>query len=141
MKWIALVSLISGLVIAGDEPKPEDVKKDLETFQGTWKITKLVRDGDDLTDEIGDAELEVKGQEYTAPTLAAKFKVDPSKKPKAIDISYIEGPSAGQTIKGIYKFEGDTLTMCRGQAEADPRPTEFGAPTGSGRMLIVFKKK
>jgi uncharacterized protein (TIGR03067 family) len=141
MKWIALMLLMTGLVVAADDPKPEDVKKEVAKFQGTWKITKIEREGDDLTDEIGDAELEVKGEEYTAPTIAAKFKMDPSKKPKAIDVSYTEGPNAGQTVKAIYKFDGDTFTMCRALTDAGPRPTEFAAPAGSGKMCIVLKKK
>jgi len=141
MKWITVISLMAGLLVAADDPKPEDVKKEVAKFQGTWKITKIERDGEDLTDEIGEAELEVKGEEYTAPTIAAKFKMDPSKKPKAIDISYTEGPSAGQTVKAIYKFEGDTFTMCRALTDAAPRPTEFAAPAGSGKMLIMLKNK
>ena len=142
MKWITLISLMAGLLVAADDSQAGGhqegggkVPGHLEDHQGR------ARDGEDLTDQIGEAELEVKGEEYTAPNLAAKFKMDPSKKPKAIDISYTEGPSAGQTVKAIYKFEGDTFTICRALTDAAPRPTEFAAPAGSGKMFIVLKKK
>jgi uncharacterized protein (TIGR03067 family) len=141
MKWITLLSLVPGLLITDDLPKPEDVKKEVEKFQGSWKFVKLERDGEDLTNQLGDVEMEVKGEEYTAPNIAAKFKLDPSKTPKAIDLSYTEGPAAGHTLKGIYKLDGDTLTICRALAEEDKRPTEFAAPAGSGKMLFHFKRK
>jgi uncharacterized protein (TIGR03067 family) len=137
---ITLVCLLAGLVPAGQD-KPDDAKKELEKLQGTWTITKVQRDGEDLSDQIGGAEMEIKGEEYTAPNIAASFKLDPSKKPKAMDISYTEGPAAGQKIKGIYKVEGDRLTICRAMAEADARPTEFTAPAGSSKMLFEFERK
>jgi hypothetical protein len=36
----------------------------------------------------------------------------------------------------IYRWDHETLTVCWG-AE---RPTEFSAPSGSGRLLVVFKR-
>jgi len=140
MRALALMTLSVGLLAGGDDPKPEDVKKDLDTFQGTWTIVTLERDGVNLLQQFGTFEMVVKGDEYTAPNIAATFKLDPSKSPKAIDISYKEGPAAGQTIKAIYKLEGDNLTMCRARAQGDERPVEFAAPSGSGRMLFAFKR-
>ena len=37
-------------------------------------------------------------------------KLDPSKKPKAIDITQLSGK--GETIPGIYSIDGDTLKIC-----------------------------
>jgi len=41
-------------------------------------------------------------------------------------------------VPGIYKLEGDTLTIC---TDEDGRPTEFTANAGSGRQLMVLKRK
>jgi uncharacterized protein (TIGR03067 family) len=141
MNWFAVVCLSAGLIAAGDDPKPDDVKKELEKLQGTWTMTKIERAGEDLTDQFGGGEAEIKDKELTAPNIAAGLKLDPSQSPKAIDLSYTKGPAAGHTVKGIYKLEDDTLTLCRALTQDGERPTEFTAGSGSGRMLFVFKRK
>jgi uncharacterized protein (TIGR03067 family) len=140
MKWITFLSLLTGLVIADDQSSVDDVKKEVERLQGSWKFVKVERDGEDLIGQIGDVEMEIKGEEYTAPNIAAKFKLDPSKSPKTIDLSYTQGPAEGQTVKGIYKLDGDSLTICRALAEVSNRPSDFTAPAGSGKMLFQFKR-
>ena len=67
------------------------------------------------------------------------MKVDPNKSPAHIDFTYEDGPAKGTTLKGIYKIEGDTLTICYGGFGKD-RPTEFASKPGSGTILIVQKR-
>jgi uncharacterized protein (TIGR03067 family) len=141
MRAIALFVFATGLLSLVDDPKPDDVKKEFEALSGTWKITKMELEGKDLLANFGEVEAEIKDKELTSPGIAADLKLDPSKKPKAIDLSYTEGPSAGKTVKGIYKLDGDTLAICRALKEEDERPTEFSAPADSGKMLFEFKRK
>jgi RNA polymerase sigma-70 factor (ECF subfamily) len=140
MQPIILTLLALGLLVAGDEPKSEDAKKEAEALRGTWTFSKMERDGGDLTDQFGGVEVRFEAEKFSSPGIEATFTLDPTKTPKAIDISYKEGPAAGQTIKAIYKLEGETLTICRALSQGDERPKEFAAPAGSGRFLFQFKR-
>ena len=42
-------------------------------------------------------------------------------------------------LKGIYTFEGNTLSVCVAKHEDGARPTAFEAPRGSDRMLIRLR--
>src|SRR5262249_58973132 len=39
------------------------------------------------------------------------YKLDPARKPSAIDMTISEGPQKGKSAKGIYKLEGDTRRL------------------------------
>jgi uncharacterized protein (TIGR03067 family) len=70
----------------------------------------------------------------------ASLKIDPSTSPAQIDTTGEDGPGKGRTVKGIYKFDGDTLTVCVGGWGSKDRPTEFASKPGSGRLLFVHKR-
>jgi uncharacterized protein (TIGR03067 family) len=81
------------------------------------------------------------GDTVTIPIKEARkqvpFKLDPSKKPKQIDLEIMEG----QPNKGIYSLEGDTLKLCVSEDENEDRPTEFATKPGTKIVLIEMKKK
>jgi uncharacterized protein (TIGR03067 family) len=137
MSTLILTTLAVSLFVGNDDAK---AKEEVKKLQGTWTISTLLRDGEDLAPQFGQIETVFKGNEYSTPNIKASFELDPSKKPKAIDISYKEGPAAGHTVKAIYKLDDDALSICRPLDPEGDRPTEFAAPAGSGKMLLVFKR-
>src|SRR6266850_4319083 len=126
-----------------------DAKKDLEMMQGKWTVQSIKEsDGKGPTDDfLKDIEVIVKDDSMkillTAKkeTLDAfKMKLDPTKKPKAVDFTHTEGPDKGKTELGIYKLEGDTLTICVNDFDKE-RPAAFATKEGTKISVIVMKKK
>jgi RNA polymerase sigma factor (sigma-70 family) len=162
LKTVGMLVLLLGLVAGGaalvcvwagaaeatqpktsDAPKDEDKKK----LQGTWytvaveshgrkvpverilaKEVRLVVEGDGWTlkETQGDAD-----KEFT-------IRLDPGKKPKAIDIIYKTGEHKGKTSLGIYELDGGTFRGCLGEP-GDRRPTKFDG--GETYTLEVFQRE
>lgn len=69
------------------------------------------------------------------------IKLDPTVKPKTIDNTFPDGPQKGQLYRGIYKLEGDTLTLCVNNENGGPRPKEFLSKPDSTIGIVVLKKQ
>jgi uncharacterized protein (TIGR03067 family) len=133
-----------GLVSASAQKEGADTKE-LEKFQGKWVPVSTTIDGEALEeDELKHKSLVFKGEKLTGmykdkKRWTASVKIDPSKNPARIDTTAEDGPRKGGTSKGIYKFDGDTLTICF-VLDSKDRPTEFASRPGSGTLLIVHKR-
>src|SRR4051794_13098356 len=85
---------------------------------GTWKVTMIMADGKEEKAPDGKSMT----LEFTADKLIihsdgtdkkeATWSVDPSPKPKALDLVPHDFGEKGKTVKGIYEFDGDTLKIC-----------------------------
>ena len=132
-----------GLLSTAAAQKDGADKKELEKFQGKWATASVTVDGE-AEDAIMDRFLAIKGDKATfldknKETGTGSIKLDPGKSPAHLDFTYEDGPAKGTTLKGIYKIEGDTMTLCLGGIGKD-RPTEFASKPGSGTILIVQKR-
>ena len=120
--------------------KKEADKKDSEALQGTWVMASKEFMGKKATeDEIKKlgTRLVIKGDAVTISSLDAgeyvvvselTFTLDPSTKPKSMDVSITSGSSKGKKGLAIYEIDGDTLKVCYAIDE-DKRPTRFAGPT------------
>jgi uncharacterized protein (TIGR03067 family) len=139
-----LAVLTIGLLVAADADKV-DVKKEMEKLEGDWTMVSGQRDGMSVPDELlnefkrhtkdGVTTVSNSGQVF----LKAKIKIDPTKKPKTIDYTIVEGAEKDNTMLGIYEFDGDKIKFCIG-GPGNKRPTEFTAKEGSGQTLSVWKR-
>jgi uncharacterized protein (TIGR03067 family) len=136
------MALTVGFLIAADA-KDDDAKKELKKLEGNWQVISMEIDGQKMPEE--DAKqytVLIKGDKYTLkmqdnPINQGTIKVDPTKKPKTIDITPTDGDNSGKTMLGIYEQDGDTQKTCYTQPDK-PRPTKFSSE--GGNTLIVYKK-
>jgi uncharacterized protein (TIGR03067 family) len=72
---------------------------------------------------------------------AGSYTVDDSTAPARIDFRHDRGQAAGATWEGIYRLDGDQLTIVDDAPDpAKGRPAEFTAAAGSGHVLLVFAR-
>jgi RNA polymerase sigma factor (sigma-70 family) len=116
--------------------------KDEEKILGTWAIVSFEEGGQKPPEGamiIGarviiaaDGKMTLKQgekeQEFT-------YKLSPAKKPKEISLTN----DKGVTLPGIYKLDGDTLTVCFDRG--GDRPAEFASPEGTTVVLEVLKRE
>lgn len=144
------VAFIAGAILAlaphgparaGEKATAAEFKK----LQGTWVVVEAERDGAPL-DRIKGNKLVVNDNQFTVITPSAELKGDltltPGKSPKRIDFQHQEGMLSGKKWEGIYKLEGDRLTLCYAEADAGKeRPDEFATRRGARRLMIVVERK
>jgi len=71
--------------------------------------------------------------------LKARFTLDYSKKPSAIDYVNLEGTNKGKPQAGIFELSGETLSICMA-APGRPRPGHFSSKAGDGRSYTAWRR-
>jgi len=148
---ISLVALfcVVGFAASGGSGTLADEKADLEKesrkFQGTRTFESSEAGGEKLpVGELKGLILTFEGHKHTVKKgdeviQVGTQKLDPSKSPKTIDVTMIEGPNKGAIMLGIYEIDGDTLKVCF-DAQGKKRPTEFKSAPGSENFVNVHKR-
>jgi uncharacterized protein (TIGR03067 family) len=143
MAWKIVAVLAVGLLIAADESKKDDKEKDAKKIVGTWSAVSVERNGQKEPDEqakgitvtfTADGKVTVKTPDKETK---GSYKLDAGKKVREITLE----ASGEKTLYGIYKLDGDNLTICAIDTSADERPTEFATKEGSKARLVVLKRE
>jgi uncharacterized protein (TIGR03067 family) len=141
-----LLVLLAGVAasFAADAADEEPAKKEYARFEGTWKFTSIEVEGMKAPEKaFADARLILKGSDFTMKEAAGvtkgTYKVDVTKKPKQIDVTFTDGPEKDKMMVGIYELDGDTYKACMAMPGKD-RPTAFESKPKSGHVLEILKR-
>jgi uncharacterized protein (TIGR03067 family) len=127
-------------------PRPKADKDDLVKFEGAWVFTSWEHYGRGLDeDSRQSAKWLVKGDKYKFEIDGVEeegtVKLDPSQKVATIDLAITEGNDKGKEQVGIYKVDGDTITMCFARPGVKERPTDFTSTADNSNILVTIKKQ
>jgi uncharacterized protein (TIGR03067 family) len=122
------------VVQAGDDAK------ELKKLAGKWTVVSAEKSGKKAPDgELDNLQVVIAGNKLSFKKgdkgEDIPFKIDPSKKPKQIDLT----TPKGETVTGIYEVTADMLKICA-SAPGEARPTAFASPEGGKIMLLVLKR-
>lgn len=108
----------------------------LDLLQGAWRAVRIETGGRPAPEDLaaivryifdGDRVTLMEGDQKAGEGV---IRLDPAAEPKTFDFTATGGPQVGATALGIYRVEGDALTMCMGVE----RPPGF---TGAGEAALV----
>jgi len=154
LKWVATLITavcltVGGLAVgwyalsanAGEQNAA--AKADQDKLQGTWQVLSAQFLGKEAEGEEGDmirkGKCVVKGN-HMQFRHGGPFTLDPSKKPKELDLDMQEGPDNERgTWRGIYELKGDELTLVFALPNTD-RPREFKTEQGVMHMMMKLKR-
>jgi uncharacterized protein (TIGR03067 family) len=142
IRFVAIALVVGPFaVIAAPGLKDKEDKSDLKKLQGDWTIASWEQLGQNVNVT---GTWSFKDDKYTLNQgfnlEEGSIKLDQGKKPATIDMNITAGNCQGNDQPGIYKIEGDTLTLCLAWPGNTDRPTEFSTNAGNRWILITLKR-
>lgn len=147
MQVAVLLASFATLLVAADA-KDDEVKKELQKFQGDWVLASGEKEGEKLADEhVKESKLTWKGKAVTLFTphqskekIQAEATLTPGKSPRQMDWVRSTEPGKGKTMSAIYEFIAEDQYRICFAPPGKERPTEFKTKPGSGQLLHVWKR-
>jgi uncharacterized protein (TIGR03067 family) len=120
------------------EVRQEAVRRDRERLQGLWTFVSGHRE----------AQLLITGDHFTmrfknGDTYVGIYTVDPTHKPRAMDLTIHDGPERykGKTALAIYEFDGDHLIWCPADPTREGRLRAFPPVDDTDHLCIIFRRE
>jgi uncharacterized protein (TIGR03067 family) len=138
LTWGLVAASLAAATLADDH--------ELKRHQGTWSVTSSIYDGQPAAEAIVRSIKRIVTSDHVAWERDGKrfaetrIELDPTREPKTIDVIPDDGPNRGERVLGIYKLEGDRLTIAMA-APGQPRPKQLLAAKGSGCVLRTFQRE
>jgi uncharacterized protein (TIGR03067 family) len=139
---------ISATSLADDTGRPDDAMNldEAKKVHGVWKRLSEVQAGvqldkahlDKLRVTIGPKKWVFRWDDTR--DVSFSYRLDFTVEPHRIDLLALDdGMFKGDMLQGIFKIEGDKLTICMNFDGLGERPLAFRSPRGSNLTLYVLK--
>ncbi|GIW88349.1 MAG: hypothetical protein KatS3mg108_2673 [Isosphaeraceae bacterium] len=131
---------------AQDAPPTSPHQAELQRHQGTWHVVSFIYNGTEADPEIMASIRRIVEDDRVLWTrdgkrfAATRLELDPTTSPPTLKLIPEGGRNRGQTVHGIYRLDGDRLTLCTSDP-GEPPPSAFSAPAGSRRTLVVLTRE
>jgi len=139
MRVVVVLLILCTNVQCNSAKQATPMIQDSDKIQGTWQLVSGERNGETFTDAVTkDVKLIFAGNglktKKSSGVTEATFTLHPEMNPKGIDLNM-----DGNVGYGIYKLEGDSLTIVHGEVD-EPRPAGFD-DIKSGRLTMLVLRK
>jgi uncharacterized protein (TIGR03067 family) len=155
MPFVMLVCLFAARSLA----QSDALRQEERALKGVWRVRVFEGDGQRLTaEEFKDKTSDLFELKWVFKVDRAivrfegdldieyvRYKLDPTAKPKAVDLDM-----QGQTISGVYRLENDKLTVCFSVKNPnrfkvvpgkEARPKDFTTKKDSERLLVILERQ
>lgn len=128
-------------LVAADDAKKEETK-----LKGKWSAVSIKHGGEALPDDVlktFKCEFEEKTYKNVINGETVEegdYTFDDSKSPKTIDFAIKKGHEEGKKQIGIFKIDGDEMTIVVAEAGVTDRPTSFKIEEGSSLIEAVLER-
>src|SRR5262245_65938774 len=111
-------------------------------MEGEWTLVAMEVDGKAVNSKkLASAKLTISKDQYTLGSRGkqteVELKLDPSKSPKEIDMTFLDGPNKDRVGKGIYEITDGKLKICRSLDPQDERPKDFKTEGKNNYFVMV----
>jgi len=140
---------VFGPVWKGPLPEAElrSLDEDLRSLQGVWRLVRYdTPDGASLSEkDTGLQFLFVRDRLTVRRGMSvvsdARIQLDPSARPRHVDLHPTIGPNRSDVSQGIYQLDGDVLQFCA-VPPGEERPSRFTPQSAHqvGRMILHREK-
>ena len=164
MRLCIVIVLALGFLAAADaqddaakEKLKKAIKEETKKLEGTWVRISSEADGGKTEDAKNPPKkpirLTITEDKFTTSSAGgdsvSTFKLDPTKKPKQLDLTAVEANLLGERLTSlcIYEVDGDELKVCswfpfeEKSFKLQKRPTEFTTKRGSDNVIEVYKRE
>jgi uncharacterized protein (TIGR03067 family) len=151
-----IVFEIAPIVINGEPPpdpptatppkknQAEAAQRDLRLLQGRWQAVSIEHDGSQERPQ-GGLHWMIRADRYEVwignqNLETNQFTLDPTKRPRTLEMRHVISGSQAPRITGIYELQGNVLKVCY-DLTGQGYPKEFTAPQGARRISYVFRRQ